>query len=46
MPPPPDNDSWTAELSPGAAVDLKHEGGWWECELISVRTEGGGEGGG
>ena len=29
VPPPTEDDNWAAELSPGAAVDLKHEGGWW-----------------
>ena len=42
LPPPVAGDAsdshlaWAIGLQPGAALDLKYDGGWWEVELIHV----------
>ena len=29
-------DAWAAALKPGAAADLKFDGGWWDVEVMSI----------
>jgi hypothetical protein len=34
------HDRWIRSLEPGAALDLKYDGGWWAVELIQVLAPG------